>query len=205
MAVNRRIAMLYMGVGGDWSPDCPLIDVLISERLKARGFAGTRDEKICLYGSTIKGQALDYARNGEESHLKVLEPQPGCVVSWVPSMKDMLLNFGTHLNELRYDRVPQYRGLKFGALIRDIAGDLDIAETCLRYGRQKRAISAMIDGFLDPLEIREHALEHDTELEELLDGHLGEVWVTGQCLIHDFDPFVHAPRPTVIASSSIRP
>lgn len=95
--------MLYMGVGGDWSPDCPLIDVLISEHLKARGFTGTRDERICLYGSTIKEQALDYARDGEESHLKVLEPQTGCVVSWIPSMKDMLLNFGTHLNELRWD------------------------------------------------------------------------------------------------------
>jgi hypothetical protein len=199
------MAMLYMGVGGDWSPDCPLIDILISQRLQARGFVGTRDEKICLYGSTIKEQALDYARDGAETHLKVLEPQVGCVISWVPTMKDMLLNFGTHLHDLRYDDTPQYRGVKFGALVRDIAGDLDIAETYLRLGRQKRAIGAMIDSFLEPLEIREQCLDHDIDIEALLEFHQGEVWITGRCLVHDFDPLLHSPRQLEMASPSMRP
>jgi hypothetical protein len=183
--------MIYMGLGGSWSPDCPLIDVMIGQRLQARGFAGTRDEKICLYGSTSKEQALEYARNGDEAHLKVLELQPGCVVSWVPSMRDMLLNFGTHLAELHWHGTTQYRGVKFGALVRDIAGDIDIAETYLRYGRQKRAIGAMIDSFLDLLMIMEHVVDETTDLDELLDGHVGEVWVTGHCLVHDFDPVFH--------------
>lgn len=64
--------MIYMGLGGSWTPHCPNIDVMISQRLKARGFVGTRDEKFCLYGSTLKDQALEYARDEDEAHLRVL-------------------------------------------------------------------------------------------------------------------------------------
>ena len=171
-----------------WSPDCPLIDVLISQRLQARGYVGTRDEKICLYASTSMEQALDYARDGEEAYLKVLEPAVGCVVSWVPSMGDMLLKFGTHLDHLRWQGITQYRGVKFGALVRDISGDLGIAETYLRYGRQKRALGAMIDSFLDPLEIMEHVVTADTDIEEVIDGHSGELWITDPCLVYLLEP-----------------
>ncbi|MCS4089323.1 hypothetical protein [Rhizobium sp. BK176] len=188
--------MIYMGSGGSWSPDCPLIDVMIGQRLQARGFAGTRDERICLYGSTIKEQALEYARNGDEAHLKVLELQQGCVVSWVPSMRDMLLHFGNHLSELHWNGTTQYQGVNFGALVRDIAGDIDIAETYLRFGRQKRAIGAMIDSFLEPLVIMEHVVDDTTDLDAVLGGHVGEVWVTGPCVVHDFEAAAHeAPHP----------
>jgi hypothetical protein len=192
-----------MGVGGSWSPDCPLIDVVISQRLKVRGFLGTRDDKICLYASTEKKQALDYARGGSEAYLKVLEPQIGTVLSWVPNMGDMLLNFESHLRGLHWEGVSQYRGVKFGPLVRDIAGDIDIAETYLRYGRQKRAIGAMIDSFLEPLEVREHVVDADTDIDEIIEGHIGELWITGACFVHDYDPLVHQPRPSITPTSGM--
>nr|WP_250807512.1 hypothetical protein [Neorhizobium tomejilense] len=184
--------MIYMGMGGDWAPHAPRVDILISERLKARGHDGTRDETKCLYGSTIKSQALDYARNGDESYLKALEPQPGCIVSWVPSMKDMLLDFQSHINELRWNRVERYRGVNFGSLARDIAGDISIVETYLSLGRQKRAIRAMIDSFLDGHVVFEHRLTDTCDIMQILGDHEGEIWFTGPCLVHDYDPSLHA-------------
>lgn len=183
--------MLFTGVGGNWSPDCPRIDVLISSRLKRRGFEGTRDETVCLYASTLKSQALDYAKDGDESHLKIVEPQSGSVISWVPGLSDMLLDFGSHLSDMYWGGVHHYRGLKFGALVRDIAGDLDIAETYLSLGRQKRALGAMVDSYLDRVDVREIKIAGCPDIAEVIGEHEGEVWITGPCLVHDYEPSLH--------------
>lgn len=188
--------MIYMGIGGDWSPHAPNIDILIGQRLKARGFAGSRDERGSLFGSQEKVHALEYARDGDEANLRVLEPQAGCVVSWVPGVRDMMLVFGTHLRDLRDRGVGQHGGVKFGTLIRDIAGDIDIAETYLRLGRQKRALGAVVDTLLDTLTVVEQVVGEDTDLDAVLGTHRGEIWITGPCLVHVYDPEFH-DEPTV--------
>jgi hypothetical protein len=186
--------MIYMGDGGHWAPHTPLLDALIGERLQARGFSGTRDERKCLFGAMTKKQAIDYARNGDPEFLKVLEPQAGSVVSWVPQQADMILQFGSHLSDLCWRGVYAHNGVKFEALMRDIQGDLDIAETYLRMGRQKKKLGAMVDHYLVDLNIVEHAVQDGDDLVSILDGHTGEVWITGPCLIHKFDPSIHEPQ-----------
>lgn len=103
----------------------------------------------------------------------------------------MLLKFGSHLTELRWRGVRQYDGVKIETIIRDIGGDLDTAETYLRLGRQKRKLGAIIDSFLETLVIREHVIDEGTDLDALLEGHQGEVWLTGHCLVHEFNPALH--------------
>jgi hypothetical protein len=179
--------MLYMGTGGSFSPHTPLIDAMMGKRLQARGFAGTRDETICLYGSLSKDHALEYARDEQESYLKILEPQAGAVVSWVPGSRDLLLRFSTHLGELRWRGVDRHNGVKFGSLVRDISGDVDIAETYLRLGRQKRAIAAILDHFLDGIEVCEHRVDGTQDLADVLSGHTGEIWITGPCLVSAYE------------------
>jgi hypothetical protein len=192
--------MIYMGVGSDWYPDAPLVDRLIGARLKARGHLGTRDGRSCRYGSTIKSQALEYARGADEAWLRVLEPRPGCVVSWVPGMKDMLLELQEHISRARWNGPTSHGGVVFGGLVRDIGGDIGIAETYLELGRQKRKIGAIIDSFLDIHPVLEHRLTDTCDVMEYLDGHEGELWLTGPCLVRTYDPEIHlvpSPAPTV--------
>lgn len=183
--------MIFKGTGGSFAPDTPRVDALMGKRLQARGFAGTRDKSICLYGSTSKEHALEYARNGDEAHLKALYPQPGSIVSWVDGSRDLLLHFASHLSDMYWGGIYHYKGINFGSLVRDMAGTVDIAETYLSMGRQKRAIGAMIDLFLDDIEVRELLVDDLEALTDILSGHDGEVWITGPCMVKDF-AFVQA-------------
>ncbi|NTF17730.1 hypothetical protein G6L37_04905 [Agrobacterium rubi] len=180
--------MIYMGVGGDYWPDTPRIDAVMGSRLRARGFEGTRDEAICLYGTRSKLHALEYARDEHENHLRTLLPQPGSVVSWSPGSRDLLLRFENHLRDMHWSGRFSYKGLRFETLVRDIAGDLSVAETYLSYGRQKRAIGAMLDMFLDEVEIVEHKVADEKGLFAALGDHEGELWITGPCLVTAYAP-----------------
>lgn len=182
--------MLFMGVGGSWSPDVPRLDVLISERLKARGFAGSRDESICLYASTIIEQATEYARRGDHAFMRVLEPGEGCVLSWVPGNRDLVLRLQDHLSSMFWGGIGSYNGVKFGALVRDTQGDIQTIETYLSMGRLKRQIGAIVDSLLDQIEVVEVVMDGTTDIASLLSDHRGEVWLTGQCAVREYDPCV---------------
>lgn len=180
--------MIYMGTGGDYWPNTPRIDALMGQRLRARGFEGTRDETICLYGTRSKKHALEYARDEHESHLRILTPQAGSVVSWSPGARDLLLRFENHLRDMHWGRRFSYKGQRFETLVRDIAGDVNVAETYLSYVRQKKAIGAMLDMFLDDITIVEHKVVDDVGLFDALGEHQGELWITGPCLVTAFEP-----------------
>ena len=180
--------MIFMGVGGDWYPHAPKIDALLSNRLAIRGFLGTREAGKCLFGSASKDQALQYTRDGSDDDLRVLRPERDAVISWVPNMTDMILEFERHLGNLRYGSGCFYNGVKFATLAKDIAGDIGIAETYLRLNRQRRALAAMADSFLDQYELEERRLGDDDDVTALLDGHIGEVWITGPCRVVKYEP-----------------
>lgn len=173
--------MIYMGTGNDYWPKTPRIDALMGERLRARGFEGTRDAAKCLYGTRSMKHALEYARDEHESHLKVLAPQTGSVVSWSPGTRDLLLKFENHLRDMHWGSRFSYKAVKFESLVRDIAGDVTVAETNLSFGRQKKAIGAIIDMFLDTVEILEHKVSDEAGLVAALGDHQGEIWITGPC------------------------
>jgi hypothetical protein len=183
--------MIYMGTGGDFAPHTPRIDALMGQRLQARGFLGTRDESVCLYGTSSMTQALEYARDEKEEHLRILSPQVGSVVSWASGVKDLLLMFELHLWEIHWGGRFSYNGIRFETLARDIAGDISIAETYLSYGRQKKAIGAMIDMFLDEVEIIEHKVINEADLADAIGDHQGEFWITGPCLVSAYEPHPH--------------
>lgn len=187
--------MIYMGIGGDFAPHTPYLDALIGHRLQARGFLGTRDESICLYGAMSKHHALEYALDNDEAHLRVLQPEAGTVVSWGYNVHDLLLDFESHLRDMHWNEVYRYRDIRFESLVRDIAGDVNIAETYVRLGRQKRAIGGMIDLFLDDLEILEHTVVDEAGLKEALGAHTGELWITGPCVVHSYEPSLDSSLP----------
>jgi hypothetical protein len=188
--------MIFMGTGGDFAPYTPHIDALMGLRLRARGFRGTRDESVCLYGSLSRDHALEYARDEKEEFLRILSPQPGAVVSWAPGIHDLILKFEDHLRKAYWGRQFSYGGLRFESLARDVAGDINIAETYLALGRQKKAIGAMIDMFLDEVHILEHVFIDNEALHAALAEHNGEVWITGPCLVSNY-----VPPDTVLSAS----
>ena len=179
--------MIYMGTGGDFAPHTPRIDALMGQRLRARGFLGTRDEAVCLYGTRSMAQALEYARDEKQEYLKILSPQAGSVVSWASGITDLLLMFELHLQEIHWGGRFSYKGVRFETLARDIAGDVSIAETYLFHGRQKKAIGAMIDMLLDEVDIIEHKVTDEASLMDAIGDHQGELWITGPCLVTAYE------------------
>lgn len=163
---------LYRGFGGNWSPHAEFVDALISARMKPRGFSGQRTGKTSIHATPLLEQALDYAKNREASHVQVVSPLPGSVVTWVPDMKDMLLAFETHVRRMYWD------GHAYPVL-RDAAGDVNVLDTYLSLGRQKKAISRLVDDFLSTIEPQEFVVGDDEDVIARLGSHAGEVWITG--------------------------
>jgi hypothetical protein len=189
--------MIYRGEGGSFAPYAPKLDALIGRRMLARGLVGTRDSSRSVFGSTWKEQALAFARDENEDSLFVLEPLRGAVVSFIPGGKDMQMLFSDHLRmKCDYERDFHYRGYSFERLANDVRGDIDLMEEYLHQGRQKRAISAMIDRYLDTVTFEEHMIDDPDEGLEFLSGHEGEVWITGPLRKRPYD---HTLDPEVLA------
>lgn len=175
-------ARLYRGFGGNWSPHAEFVDALISARMKPRGFSGKRAGKTSIHATPRLEQALDYAKNGQATHVEMVTPLPGSVVTWVPDMTDMLLAFETHVRELYWDG-------HACPVLRDAAGDVNVLDTYLSMGRQKKAISRLVDDFLATVEPQEFVVGDDEDVIARLGPHTGEVWITGP---YDSEPYVEA-------------
>lgn len=173
---------IYRGEGGSFAPYAPALDALMGKRMQLRGLSGTRDSAKALFGSTSKDQATSFAKDESEAALFTLEPLKGSIVSFIPGIADLQLRFSEHLREkCDYERDFHYRGYGFERLARDIRGEVDIMEVYLSQGRQKRAICAMIDRFLDTVSVEEHAIPTSYNDLSFLADHDGEIWVTGPC------------------------
>jgi hypothetical protein len=188
--------MLYRGEGTTHSyPHSPLTDGLLSSALAAAGHLGSRAPGACTWGSTSIEQASEYTRGGTADGLLVLEPLEGAVVSWSPGRTDLLLDFQSYLNELRWDwegTAPSWMPRGARALVRDIAGDVGIVDTYLHLGRQGKNLAAVAKAFVSTIEVRESRIGAGDDLMDLLDGHVGEVWITGP---HRTEALSAAPIP----------
>ncbi len=179
------MSTLYMGVGGSWAPHADFVDALMTKRMALRGFKGKRTGKGSYHATPDKEQALDYARDNAESHLKIVNPEIGSIVTWVPGVGDMLLHFEKFAKDLFWERHPC-------PVLRDAQGSVDIFDTYLSLGRQKRAIGALIDLYLDTITPQEILIEEGTDLFAHLSGHDGEIWITGSLRIEDYLPVPEA-------------
>ena len=180
--------MIYRGEGGDYSPYTPKIDELISTVLKQRGYKGSRSRKKAHFGSTSKEQAIEYTANKKEGELKVLLPQKEAVVSWAPGTIDMILSFSSFLRNSTFNEDYWHQGMNCEALMIDIAGDVGVAETYLSLGRQKNKIGRIINNYLSTIEIKEETVQDPHEIEKFMEGHNGEVWITGDCRSYRYQP-----------------
>lgn len=178
------ILKLYRGDGRDFNPDVPLVDRLLGDALRGLGGEGSRRRGECVFASTNREQAENYAKDGS---LFQVHPEDGAVVTWVEGTGDLVLRFGSWLREASWDcpdNLP--RGAK--TFLRDIAGDVNILETYLSLGRQKRLTAALAKAFASDLKVMEaRVIEGALPME--LARHSGEVWITGgYTLEHEDSP-----------------
>jgi len=172
---------IFMGVGADYSPDTNLLDALITKRLQERGFTGSRDMDHCLYGSLSKGQAIRYARNESEEYLRLLIPEEGAVVTYAVGISDLILDFDGFCRELYWSGLTA--GQAWAEVLQDSMGHVETLETYLGLDAEIPGITAMVDHYLEGIEIRDIVLGQDDSLASFLEGHDGEIWITGPCKI----------------------
>jgi hypothetical protein len=178
--------MIFRGLGGDWSPYTPLLDEVIGERLRIAGIAGCRSRQT-TFGTTLLDQATSYARQGSVEHVVVLEPTEGALITWCDGVEDMILSFERHINELRWEGVSFLRGVVVGDFVADVAGQADTVETYLSMGLERNTVAVLVDEFLSQMPVNQFAVSDLTSVEKRLEGHTGELWITGPCLQRHYD------------------
>lgn len=172
-------------------PDYKLLDALIGKRLRVRGFRGNRASRKCIFASTVRQQALDYAKDESPEFLRIAVPQAGSVLTWCEGAGDVLLNFCSHYRDRFWRRDFVAKGVSCRSLMLDTQGDAGTLELYLSVGRQKPAISRLIDEYLDERPFREEVVAKGSGLEACLGRHVGEVWITGPVDLkeeHSFAP-----------------
>lgn len=187
--------LLWSGVGGDVSPDVFHLDQLIGRRLQARGYRGTRDPKLCTYVSTSRNQALDYALDGREDHLRLARPSEGAILSWCPDHPDLLMSFDDYLRRMDRHSPESFWDWSMQAFLDDIRGSIDTVETYLRLKRQKRNVTRLVDAFLEEVHILETMVSSTTDLAQALSTHKGEIWITGPCSLEPILPLATQETP----------
>ena len=169
---------LYTGTGGSWSPHVPHLDALIDARLHKRAIKGRRTGPSSRHASPRQHQAQNYARGGSLEHVFRLSWEKGTLLTFIPHAADAILLLESHCTDLFWSG-------HSCPYLQDAQGDINTLETYLSLKRGRAAISRHIDSFLDSLATPcEHVLAPDTDPRDLLDGHSGEVWLTGKTTLH---------------------
>lgn len=170
---------IWTGTGADFSPDPVLLDTLIGKRLQARGFKGSRDIKKCLFATTDYEQALHYARDDRPDHVFTVEIMPGATVSWGIGASDFLFRLEDLYRDNFWNGEFTHHGKNCSTLMRDCGSEFSYLDVYLRHRRQKVAITHIVDSLLDRVEVKETVFTCQEALRHALDGHSGEIWVTG--------------------------
>lgn len=178
--------MLYRGVGATFSPYVPGVDSALSAGLKRAGMAGNR--KKAVFTAVTLEQALDYS--GDSGECFQVSPKEGAIVSWVEGCADLVLLFQDYIRD-RYHRNTHQQS----RLLSDVAGDASILEVYIQRGRCKKTITRTVDQFISQLTPREIVFSDHDHLMKTLNGHDGEVWITGKV---DMTPY-HIPRNDIPA------
>lgn len=178
------MAILFHGKGTDYHPRVPLVDKVLSDRLQALGFQTKRHGEDCVFASTSRDQANEYAR--DDDHLFEAEPLEGAKVMVVVGCKDMILKFEAWLREKSYW---EHRdGSVRSRFISDVQGDIGTVETYLGLNRMKKVVSSLADEFLAELEVREIVVSADTDLVAFLGDYDGEVVINGPIKLEPAPP-----------------
>jgi len=178
------MATLFHGKGTDYHPRVPLVDKVLSDRLQALGYRTKRYGDDCVFASTSRDQASDYAR--DEDHLFVAEPLEGAKVMMVVGCKDMIMKFESWLRE---KSIWGHRdGSARSRFISDVQGDIGTVETYLSLNRMKNVVSGLADEFLAEFEVREIVVGPDTDLAVFIGDNEGEVVVNGPIKLEPAPP-----------------
>lgn len=173
--------MLYRGTGTDRpAPDTPTLDAYLSRWMRQLGHRGSREPGSCIWASTSLEQALDYAGQREGGFLYEVEPLRGAVIGWAPDCADMILSFEAWLRSA-YDN--GLSGMPSGcrSFLMDVAGDVVIFDQYLNLGRQRRLTDWLVSTWLDDMDIKDFEIQELEDVHSSLDGHRGEVWISGPC------------------------
>ena len=180
------MTVLYHGKGAYYHPRVPFVDRMLSDQIQALGFQTKRHGDDCLFTSTRREQANDYAV--DEDHLFEVGLQPGTRLMFVEGCKDMVLNFENWLRDLAY--CSSGNGTVRSRMIKDVQGDIAVVETYLSYKRQKKAISGLIDEYLSEKNIREGVVDQDFDISTFLNGHSGEIIINGPFKLTPSEPIL---------------
>lgn len=174
------MATLFHGKGADYHPRVPLIDRMLSNRLQALGFQTRRYGADCVFTSTSRDQANDYAR--DDDHLFQVEPLESASVMIVDGCKDMILQFEAWLRDksIWEDRNGSVRS----RFLADVQGDIGTVETYLGLNRMKKVIASLIDEYLSDLSVREFIVDENFDIQSAVEGHEGEIIINGPVKLH---------------------
>lgn len=169
---------LYHGqnAGAPPSPNPVQLDRLLGARMRASGFSCDRTRKSCLFASTDRLQAFSYASDPDR-FFRVI-PADTARLTWIPGVADAMLDFETWIKSRLWNDEMVFAGRNLSRLLLDSQGDIDILNTYLQLGRQKKAISLIVDAFLLEFRPRDICFADDPHLEAL-SAHEGEVVITG--------------------------
>lgn len=167
--------MLYRGIGsGNFWPNVPLLDLELDKGIARRGFSGSRARARGVFTSTLIEQAKEYAET--EADLFEAIPLPGSIVTFIDGSKDLVLEFETWLR-WRSCSAEDTRSMR--SFLSDVQSDIGIVEAYLGFNRQTRNVDSLVDEFLKSKQIRECFVAEEINIAAFLNGHEGEVWITG--------------------------
>lgn len=180
--------MFYRGEGATFSPYVPAVDEALGRGLKRLGFKGARRKGESVFAAVEMDQARKYLDEEERGRLYAVEPLPGATVTWVEGTKDLVLDFGAWLRHASsYHAFPR-RVVDF---LNDVQGDVHVFDIYVQLKRQRTAVDMVVDAFLSELKIQEVEIIDGAGLS--IEGHDGEVWITGPCRIEEI-----APEPVMV-------
>ncbi|MFC5505526.1 hypothetical protein [Bosea massiliensis] len=182
---SERPLMLYQGTGSNHSPHVPCTELVLSKALSKRGFHGRRYS--CEWATTVLEQAQGYT-GGSRGFLSVISPLPSAYVTWAAGVADMILDFEAWLRQAYVWEDDRIRGQ---STLRDVQGSIDVFEVYASRPSGRFAIEAA-HAYLADRTIHEALIDETVSLSEILDGHQGEVWITG--------PARKTPMPAVLAA-----
>lgn len=191
------MATLWKGLCTGFSPDPRRIDDLIGKRLRKSGLKGTRTRGKCTFASTSRDQAENYADSPAD--LVNVLPSPGSFVAWSPDAGDLVLSFQNFLGRERW-RDASWASPAARDIIMDVMGCVITFEHYLMDRIEPEVTTEIVDYWLQEISVRECIYVSPEQLTRHLDGHMGEVWVTGGCKLVPLSPSTAQDDTTTIAA-----
>lgn len=171
---------LWKGLCQNFSPDPVFLDNLIGKRLRKAGLKGSRTRGSCTFASTDFDQAKSYSDTPDQ--LVTVQPHPGSIITWSPDSGDLVLSFESFLFREKWGDLDWAKPTAY-EIMRDVQGCSSTFEQYVREFPRSRALNQIVDYWLDEISVREITYRNRSQMTDGLDGHAGEVWITGGCTL----------------------